>query len=114
DLKQALQHRMVILYPEVGPRTFTEAQAQELIAFVKQGGNILAQNVYWGGLKPLFGFRDFTSSRQRHRLAFTVAPDPVTKYLNRPEEREISLGRQDVPEVIWSNGYTTEAGTEVL
>jgi len=114
DLKQALQHRMVILYPEVGPRTFTEAQAQELIAFVKQGGNILAQNVYWGGLKPLFGFRDFTSSRKRHRLAFTAATDPVTKYLNRPEEREISLGGQNVPEVIWSNGYTAEAGTEVL
>jgi len=114
DLKQALQHRMVILDPEVGPRTFTEAQALELIAFVKQGGNILAQNVYWGGLKPLFGFRDFTPSRKRHRLAFTAAPDPVTKYLNRPEEREISLGGQNVPEVIWSNGYTAEAGTEVL
>jgi len=113
NLKQALQHRMVILFPEVGPRTFTLAQAQELIAFVKQGGNIFAQNVYWGGLKPLFGFRDFTSSRQRHRLVFRAAPDPVTKYLNRPEEREISLGNQNVPEVIWSNGYTAEAGTEV-
>ena len=114
NLKQALQHRMVILYPEVGPQTFTEAQAQELIAFVKQGGNILAQNVYWGGLKPLFGFRDFTPSRKRHRLVFTSTTDTVTRYLNRPEEREISLGSQDVPEVIWSNGYAAEAGTEVL
>lgn len=114
NLKQALKHGMVILYPEVGPRTFTEAQAQQLITFVKQGGNIFAQNVYWGGLKPLFGFRDFTSSRKRHRLAFTAAPDPVTKYLNRPEEREISLGSQEIPEVIWSNGYTVDAGTEVL
>ena len=114
NLKQALQHRMVILYPEVGPQTFTEAQAQELITFVKQGGNILAQNVYWGGLKPLFGFRDFTPSRKRHRLVFTSTTDTVTRYLNRPEEREISLGSQDVPEVIWSNGYAAEAGTEVL
>ena len=36
------------------------------------------------------------------------------KYLNRPEEREISLGSPNVPEVIWTNGYTAEAGTEVL
>jgi hypothetical protein len=104
NLKQALQHRMEILYPEVGLQTFTEAQAQELITFVKQGGNILAQNVYWGGLKPLFGFRDFTPSRKRHRLVFTSTTDTVTRYLNRPEEREISLGSQDIPEVIWSNG----------
>jgi hypothetical protein len=114
NLKQALKHRLVILYPEVGPTTLTEADAQQLIAFVKQGGNILAQNVYWGGLKPLFGFRDFTSSRKRHRLMFNSTSDFVTKYLKRPEEREISLGNQSVPEVIWTNGYTTEAGTEVL
>ncbi len=114
NLQQALKHRMVILYPEVGPRTFTETEAQQLTTFVKQGGNIFAQNVYWGGLKPLFGFRDFTPSRKRHRLTFTATPDPVTKYLNRPEEREISLGSQDIPEVIWSNGYAPDAGTEVL
>ena len=114
NLKQALKHRMVILFPEVGPRTFTDAEAQQLITFVKQGGNIFAQNVYWDGLKPLFGFRDFTASRQRHRLTFTATSDPVTKYLNRPEEREISLGSQSIPEVIWSNGYTAEPGTEVL
>jgi hypothetical protein len=114
NLKQALKHTMVILYPEVGPRTFTQAQAQQLITFVRQGGNIFAQNVYWGGLKPVFGFRDFTASRKRHRLTFAATPDPVTKYLNRPEEREISLGSQNFPEVIWSNGYTAEPGTEVL
>jgi hypothetical protein len=114
DLNQAIQHRMVILYPEVGPRVFTEAQAKQLITFVNHGGNIFAQNVYWGGLKALFGFREFAPSRERHRLTFTGTTDPVTKYLNRPEEREISLGRQDVPEVIWSNGYTAEAGTEVV
>jgi hypothetical protein len=113
-LQQALKHRMVILFPEVGPRTFTDAEAQQLITFVKQGGNIFAQNVYWGGLKPLFGFSDFSASRHRHRLTFTATSDPVTKYLNRPEEREISLGNQSIPEVIWSNGYTADAGTEVL
>src|ERR1022692_893060 len=114
NLEQALKHSMVMLYPEVGPRTFTEAEAQRLIRFVKQGGNIFAQNVYWGGLKPLFGFRDFTASRRRHRLTFAATPDSVTKYLNRPEEREISLGSQNFAEVIWSNGYTAGAGTEVL
>ena len=27
------------------------------------------------------------------------------KYLNRPEEREVSLGSDHFPEIIWSNGY---------
>jgi hypothetical protein len=114
DLKQALKHNLVILYPGVDGSTFSEAEVQQLTAFVKQGGNIFAQNVYSGGLKALFGFHDFTASRKRHRMAFTAASDPVIKYLNRPEELEISLGSPSVDEVIWSNGYTAESGTEVL
>jgi len=29
-------------------RRSAKADAQQLLAFVKQGGNIFAQNVYWG------------------------------------------------------------------
>ena len=52
NLQQALKHGMVILYPEVGPRTFTEAEAKKLFTFAREGGNIFAQNVYWGGSSP--------------------------------------------------------------
>ncbi len=114
DLGQALKHRLVILYPSVDSHTFTSTQAEQLTAFVKQGGQIFAQNVFWGGLQALFGFRSFAPSRQRYRLAFAATADPVMKYLNRPEEREIRLGSDQMPEIIWSNGYSPDSGAQVL
>ena len=114
DLPEALRHHLVILYPSVDSRTFTQPQADQLATFVQQGGFIFAQNVFWGGLQNLFGFRSFAPSRNRHRLVFSVTKDPVTKYLNRPEERETQLGSERFPEIIWSNGYVPGPGAEVL
>jgi len=114
DLRQVLGHRLVILYPSVDAHTFTQTQADQLTTFVRQGGFIFAQNVFWGGLQNLFGFRSFTPSRKRYHLAFSATKDPVTKYLNRPEERETQLGSDHFPEIIWSNGYVPALGAEVL
>jgi hypothetical protein len=114
DLGQALHHHLVILYPSVDSHTFTQPQAEQLTAFVRQGGFIFAQNVFWGGIQSLFGFRSFAASRKRYHLAFSSTTDPVMKYLNRPEEREVSLGSDHFPEIIWSNGYVPDTAAEVL
>ena len=114
DLQQALRHRLVILYPSVDSHTLTEPQGDRLTTFVRQGGFIFAQNVFWGGLQNLFGFRGFAPSRKRYHLAFSATKDPVEKYLNRPEEREIQLGSDHFPEIIWSNGYVPGPDSERL
>ena len=114
DLLQALRHSLVILYPGVDSRTFTQPQAEEITTFVRQGGVIFAQNVFWGGLQSVFGFRSFVPSRKRYHLAFSSTTNPVMKYLNRPEEREVSLGSNQFPEIIWSNGYVADTGAQVL
>ncbi|HEY6338819.1 MAG TPA: hypothetical protein VIW68_10020 [Candidatus Sulfotelmatobacter sp.] len=114
DFGLALRHDLVILYPGVDSRTFQDAQARQLTEFVRKGGSIFAQNVFSGGLRPLFGFRDYSASRKRYRVAFASTPDPITKYLNRPEERETRLGSERYSEIIWSNGYAPNAGAQVL
>jgi hypothetical protein len=114
DLAQALRHRLVILYPSVDSHTFTPPQADQLTAFVRQGGFIFAQNVFWGGVQSLFGFRSFAPSRKRNHIAFSSTTDPVMKYLNRPEERETRLGSDHYREIIWSNGYIPDPEAEVL
>jgi hypothetical protein len=114
DLDQALRHHLVILYPGVDSQTFQGAQAQRLTQFVREGGNLFAQNVFWGALRPLLGFHDFASSRKRYRVVFAPASDPITKYLNRPEECETHLGSERYPEIIWSNGYASNPGADVL
>ena len=95
DLGQALKHRLVILYPSVDGHTFSQDQAKQLTAFVQTGGYIFAQNVFWGGLRELFGYSEFQPSRKRYHLAF-VGADPVMKYLNRPQEREVRLGARAI------------------
>jgi hypothetical protein len=113
DLGQALKHRLVILYPSVDSHTLTEGQTEQLTAFVRQGGSIFAQNVFWGGLRDLFGFKEFQPSRKRYHLAF-AGNDPVLKYLNRPEERETRLGSESYPEIFWTNGYIPDKNAAVL
>ena len=114
DCREALRHRLVIIYPGVDYETFEEADAQRLIDFVRSGGNVFAQNVLWGGLNPIFGFKDYAASRKRYTLTFSSHPDPVTKYLNRPEEMAVRLGSQSYSDIIWSNGYTPDSSGEVL
>ena len=113
DLGQALEHRLVILYPSVDSHTFSPAQMEQLKTFVRQGGYIFGQNVFWGGFQELFGFTRFEPSRKRYHLAFTGS-DPVMKYLNRPEERETRLGSESYAEIFWTNGYIPRRGALVL
>jgi hypothetical protein len=111
---QAVRHRLVVIYPGVDAQTFDEPQVRQLTQFVRDGGNIFAQNVFWGGMRELFGFQNFTASRKRYRLSFGASTDPITKYLNRPEERETRLGSDHYSEIIWSNAYSPAAGTQPL
>ena len=118
DLRTALRHRLVILYPAVEGTTFDAAQAEMITTFVSHGGVIFAQNVLWGGFKPLFGFDDVVPLRTRHKIVFDTTnsepTDPTLRYLNRPAEKEAPLGSSAISEVIWTNGYRAAPGTRTL
>jgi hypothetical protein len=114
DLDQALRHRLVIVSPSADGRTFNEGEVQKLNLHVTKGGSLLSFNVLAGALRPLFGFRDVVSSRRRHRVNFDITSDPIQKYLNRPEEREVQLGSPKYDEIFWTNGYTSDGTSEVL
>src|SRR5271170_4663324 len=123
DLRTALRHKLLVMHPEVDGTTFDAAQAKTITDFVTQGGVVFAQDVLWGGFKPLFGFDDVTPLRTRHKIVFDAAAldmtksataDPVLRYLNRPAEKEVPLGSPAIAEVIWTNGYKAAAGTKIL
>ncbi len=118
DLRVAVRHKLVFLYPEVDGTTFDAAQTQAVTDFVAHGGVVFAQDVFGGGFKPLFGFEDAVPLRTRHKIVFDTADpkttDPVFRYLNRPAEKEVPLGSPAIKEVIWTNGYKAAAGTHTL
>lgn len=118
DPRAAERHKLLVLYPEVDATSFDAAQAKLITNFVAHGGIVFAQDIFWGGFKPLFGFDDVTPLRTRHKIVFdTTNPekvDPMLRYLNRDAEREVPLGSPAINEVIWTNGYKPAVGARIL
>ena len=117
DLHTALRHRLLLLYPEVDGTTFDTAQTKAIQKFVVNGGVVFAEDVFFGGFKPLFGFDEVIPLRTRHKIIFDATDtksDPVFRYLNRAPEKEVPLGSPAIKEVIWTNGYKAAVGTKIL
>jgi hypothetical protein len=114
DFNRALAHRLVVLYPTVVAQTFADEQVRVLTRHVAQGGSLLAQNVLAPALRTLFGFSGVQPSRRRYRVVFSGDPDPLLKYFDRPEEKEIRLGKESYPEIFWTNGYAADSAARVL
>jgi hypothetical protein len=114
DLHTALKHRLVMVYPSVDAHTFSESQASDLRGHVQNGGSVFGVNIFDDALRNDFGFADFVPSRKRYQVDFIPGSDPITRYLNRPEELRVRLGDPKYAEIFWTNGYTPDAGAKVL
>ena len=115
DFERALGHRLVILFPGADNGTFTPEQARRLARHVSDGGALFAQNVTADALKGLFGFREARRSLARHRIRFESGADPILKYLNRPEERDVRIASAAYKETVWTSGYAAgDAAATVL
>jgi peptidoglycan/xylan/chitin deacetylase (PgdA/CDA1 family) len=88
---------------------------ETLYSYVERGGILLATQVQGNRFFPLFGLTKAATSRLNFRVQFTSTDDPALRYLNRPEERLISLGDPKLySETVWSTEYVTSPGAEVL
>jgi hypothetical protein len=114
DLKRALLHRLLIIYPNSDATTFSAGQIEELTSHVQSGGNLFAVNIVARSLGPLFGFSAVTASRQRYQVNFSAGSDPSLRYLNRPEELQVPLGARKYDQIFWTNGYTPDETASVL
>ena len=114
DFTRALAHRLIIIYPSVDGRTFTADQVDELTRHMRSGGSLFAVNVVARGLGALFGFSDVAPSRQRYKVNFSAGLNPTLRYLNRPEELQVSLGATKHSQIFWTNGYRPDETADVL
>lgn len=114
DLGTALSHPLVFIYPEVDTDTFTPEEINQLTQYVQRGGAIFAQQVFAKALGSLFGFQAYQRLKSRHWVNFQTVDDPLDKYLDRPEERQIPLAGESVPELFATNGYTPAGSARVL
>ncbi len=114
DVSQAVSHPLVFIFPIVDANSFSMRDVDKIRKYVESGGIILAQNVFSQAMQPIFGFSTYNPLRTRHGMSLIGIPDPVLKYLDRAEERQVQLGSPEMPEIIWTNGYTPMPDATVL
>ncbi len=112
---QAVRRPLVILSGGLTNRGFTPAERELLYRYVERGGVLFATEVQGNVWFPLFGITGATPSRARFRVHFTALTDPALRYVNRLEERTVSLGDPALyTETIWSTEYAVAPGAQVL
>ena len=115
SVQQAVHRPLVVISGILTNNLFTASEREALYAYVERGGVVLATQVQGASFFTLFGITSATTSRTNFRVNFGSASDPILRYLNRPEERTISLGDPALyRETVWSTEYTAAAGTAVL
>jgi peptidoglycan/xylan/chitin deacetylase (PgdA/CDA1 family) len=91
------------------------SEREALYSFVERGGILLATQVQGNRFFPLFGISRAETSRLNFEVRFTSTDDPSLRYLNRPQERVISLGNPKLySETVWSTEYQPSPGADVL
>ena len=91
------------------------SERESLYSYVERGGILLATQVQGNRFFPLFGISRAETSRLNFEVRFTSTEDPSFRYLNRPEEKVISLGDPKLySETVWSTEYMPSPGADVL
>jgi hypothetical protein len=115
DVQEATRRPLVFIGGILLNTELSAPERETLYAYVEHGGVLLATQVQGNEFFPLFGITRATASRTNFRLQFTSSDDPALRYVNRPEERTISLGDPKLySETIWSTEYVTSPGARVL
>jgi peptidoglycan/xylan/chitin deacetylase (PgdA/CDA1 family) len=115
DVQEAMRRPLVFIGGILLNTELSAPEREALYAYVEHGGVLLATQVQGNEFFPLFGITRATASQTNFRVQFTSTQDPALRYVNRPEERTISLGDPKLySETIWSTEYVTGPETQVL
>lgn len=88
NYREALRHRVVLVYPTISGRVLPAEALQALAKFPAEGGTLIGVNVEGGGLNEVFGFGEAKPARTRREIAFDPA-HPLTLPFDDARERVI-------------------------
>ena len=90
DYREALRHKVVLVYPTISGRVLPAEALQALARFPSSGGTLVGVNVESGGLNEIFGFSDAKPARTRHEIAFDPS-NALAHEFDDPRERVIKF-----------------------
>ncbi|HXQ28184.1 MAG TPA: polysaccharide deacetylase family protein [Gemmatimonadales bacterium] len=115
SVAEATRRPLVLISGVLTNTDFSAAEREALYRYVERGGVLLGTEVQGNTFFPLFGLTGATASRTNFQVNFTAVADAALRYVNRAEERTISLGDPKLySETIWSTEYAVSWGTQVL
>jgi len=94
DYRQALTHRVVLVYPKMSPTVLAGDALQALVAFARQGGTLIAYDIQGGDLNAVFGFDASMPTRQHYKLTLANT-SALTAAFTDPRELVMLLGRKE-------------------
>jgi hypothetical protein len=93
DYRQALRHKVVLVYPEISGTSLPTAALSALNNFPKRGGTLIGDNVVGGGMESVFGFKQAAPSTGHYDMRWQ--PDALpTGLFSTPNEYTIRLGNR--------------------
>jgi peptidoglycan/xylan/chitin deacetylase (PgdA/CDA1 family) len=91
DYREAVRHRVVLVYPTISGKVLEPAALKALAAVPRDGGTLLGFNVLGGGLNEVFGFSEAVEARNRALLRF--GPMSAARWqLSEDREKQIPVG----------------------
>lgn len=90
DVEQALSRKMVLVYPAMSGKLLSSDALRALASHPRNGGTLVGFEILGGGMDEVFGFSEFSASRERKLLRF-AADAPGTTALPGAEAAEVSL-----------------------
>lgn len=70
--EQALLHRMVMVYPAISGKLLSSDALRALAAHPRGGGTLVGFEILGGGMNEVFGFSEFSASRNHKALRFAT------------------------------------------
>jgi hypothetical protein len=114
DLKEALTHKIVLLYPIATNDYLNTEKIKDLNEYVNAGGTLLGTNVK-GAIKTLFGIRYNRFSQTRFSAKLTKADTSLMKDFKLSEEKEINFGnKKDYKIIFESYGYIPSSAQTLI
>ena len=112
DVEEATNYAMILSSSRFANSTFTENEESLLETYVQEGGLLVVPRIQNEDFFNLFGIDDYESINTRFEIRWDSTLDDVAlKYIDEPEERTLSLGRNTLSSIFKTVGYSTTSAT---
>jgi len=106
SLQEASNYAIILCSSQINSNSFTDDEKVLLTEYVSNGGILITQRMLDSDLFSLFGISGFSNSRINHKIDWSDSLSAeFYDWIDEPSEKQISLGNEELDEVIKTYSY---------